>query len=291
MRLLVALLLLTACVVEPVTSPAIMTWDDLSALPERVPDRKIAYGADPLQIVEIWLPKGEGPYPVVLMLHGGCWKTDIADLSIMNSIAHDLRERGIAVWNVEYRGVDRAGGGYPGTYEDVAAALTVLRTTGARYRLKTDRLVALGHSAGGHLALWLANRPAIVDGPLSDQGGARVDTAISLGGLPDLQFSSNTTGHGCGTEGARAMAGSPPDYTRTSPIAMVPGPARQVQINASADRIAPPSYAAAYREALAAKGGAVEMVTIEDEGHVELIAPGTRAWAAAVAQIEAALKL
>ena len=277
MRALLPLLLLAGCVAEPMDAPPILTWPDLLERPRPAPDRTIAYGADALQVVDLWLPKGAGPHPVVLMLHGGCWKTEIADRTIMNWIADDLRKRGIAVWNADYRGVDRTGGGYPGTYQDVRAAANRLAREGGALGLRTHRLVAIGHSAGGHLALWLGN----VD--------PRIDVAISQGGLPDLEFSSNTVGHGCGTDGARAMAGTPPRYIETSPIAMTPGQARQVQVNTGDDRIAPPAYAEAYRKALAAKDVTVTNVTVPGEGHVELIAPESKAWKATVKVIEEAL--
>lgn len=274
----------------------VMTWPDLLERPRPAADRRIAYGSDPLQFVELWLPKGPGPHPVVLMLHGGCWLTDVADRTIMNWIADDLRRRGVAVWNVEYRGVDRAGGGYPGTFHDVASAADMLARDGAAIGLRTDRIVAVGHSAGGHLALWLADRPALpAASPLHGDSPARIAVAISQGGLPDLEFSSNTVDHGCGTEGARQMAGEPspdrPDiYADSSPIAMTPGDAIRIQINTAEDRIAPPDYAEAYRAALAAKGKEVRTLTVPDEAHVELIAPDSRAWAETVPLILEALK-
>jgi len=243
------------------------------------------------------MPAGKGPHPVVLMVHGGCWLSDVADRSIMGWIANDLRGRGIAVWNIDYRGVDRAGGGYPGTFIDVAAAADLLVRDGAKYGLKTDRIVAVGHSAGGHLALWLADRPALPGGSaLRGAKPARIHAVISQGGLPDLRFSSNATGHGCGTDAPKAMAGSPsaarPDiYADTSPIEMAMGAARQIQVNATRDPIAPPSYAAAYEDALRARGASVRTVTVADEGHVELIAPGSRAWAQTVTLIRRELGL
>lgn len=274
----------------------LLDWSDLLARPMPEADRKIAYGAEELQFVDLWLPETPGPHPVVLMIHGGCWQSDVADRTIMNWIAADLRGRGIAVWNAEYRGVDRPGGGYPGTFLDVATAADLLVKDGKALGLKTDRIVAIGHSAGGHLALWLGDRSALPRGSALRGGApAPIAAAISQGGLPDLQFSANTVGHGCGTEGARAMAGVPsaerPDiYADTSPIAMQPGSARQFSINASRDEIAPPAYAAAYARALAARGVTVDAVTIPDEGHVELIAPESAAWAETVKLIEQALR-
>ncbi len=275
----------------------IMTWPDLLGRTRPTPDRTLRYGEDPLQVVDLWVPKGKGPHPVVLMVHGGCWLSDVADRSIMGWIADDLRGQGIAVWNIDYRGVDRAGGGYPGTFMDVAAATDMLARDGAKYGLKTGRIVAIGHSAGGHLALWLADRPALPGGSaLRGPKPARIHAAISQGGLPDLRFSSNATGHGCGTDGAKAMAGmasaSRPDiYADTSPIEMAVGSARQIQVNATRDPIAPPSYAAAYEAALHARGASVRNVTVAEEGHVELIAPGSNAWTQTVALIRRELGL
>lgn len=262
----------------------VMAWDDLLGRPKPVADRTIAYGADPLQVVDLWLPEGAAPHPAVIMIHGGCWLTDVADRSIMNWIAADLRGQGIAVWNVEYRGVDRPGGGYPGTFQDIAAAADLFVKDGARHGLKTDRVVAIGHSAGGHLALWLAAR-------------GKADTAISQGGLPDLRYlAEEAKDHGCGVEGARGMAGKPsaerPDvYADTSPIAMTPGKAAQIQINTTRDPIAPPAYADAYAKALSGKGVTVRNVTVADEGHIELVAPGSNAWLQTVPLIRAALGL
>src|SRR3546814_19509206 len=95
------------------------------------------------------------------MVHGGCWTTEVADRTIMNWIANDLRKRGIAVWNIDYRGVDRPRGGHPGTFLDAAAAADALAANASRSNLDTSPLLTTGHSAGGHLALWLAGRPRL----------------------------------------------------------------------------------------------------------------------------------
>src|SRR3546814_839286 len=143
------------------SSHSLMEWPDLLERPQPKEDATIHYGDDPYQVVDLWLPEGKGPHPTVLMVHGGCWTTEVADRTIMNWIADDLRKRGIAVWNIDYRGVDRPGGGYPGTFLDAAAAADALAANASRYNLDTSPLVATGHSAGGHLALWLAGRPRL----------------------------------------------------------------------------------------------------------------------------------
>ncbi len=273
-----------------------MRWPDLLDRPKPAADKRIAYGRDPLQYADLWLPKGKAPHPLVLMVHGGCWQTDIADAGIMNWIADDLRRRGIAVWNVDYRGVDRAGGGYPGTFLDVAAAADALRPAARRYGLRLDRLVVLGHSAGGHLGLWLAARGRIPrDSVLYRADPLPIRTVISIGGLPDLRAAETPPGDTCDVAPVRQLTGAPsamrPDVFRdTSPAEMMPFPARQILVNATRDRIAPPAFAAAYATRAAAAGATVRQVTVPDEGHVELIAPGTKAWAAEVAEIERALR-
>src|SRR5690349_5843436 len=155
---LASLLALAACPVTeetpaplPTATPGkLMTWPDLLERPRPEPTATLSYGDKQMQRVDLWLPAGKGPHPTVLMVHGGCWQTDIADRRIMNWIADDLRKRGIAVWNIDYRGVDREGGGYPGTFRDVAAAADAMRIHAQRYGLDTRRIVAIGHSAGGH---------------------------------------------------------------------------------------------------------------------------------------------
>ena len=251
----------------------IMVWDDLLSRPKPAPDVTISYGADALQVVDVWKPKGSGTHPAVVMIHGGCWQTVIAERDIMNWIADDLRAHGVGVWNIEYRGVDR-GGGYPGTFEDVGAAADMFAAKRADYGFRKDApVVVIGHSAGGHLSLWLARRSGLAKGDaLRGNAPLKVDLAISQGGLPDLRAQMTLPDHGCGTEAAAKMAGASQDKTefaRTSPPEMPKGRARELQFNNDLDSIAPPSFGAAF---------GAEMVVTLGEGHAELIAPETVSW-------------
>jgi acetyl esterase/lipase len=272
----------------PPPAAELMKWPDLLERPRPEPDSTIAYGADQMQKVDLWLPAGKGPHPTVLMIHGGCWQTEIADRRIMNWIADDLRKRGIAVWNIDYRGVDRAGGGYPGTFLDAAAAADSLAANAERYRLDLSRLVAVGHSAGGHLALWLAGRPRLpADSPLRTGTPIRIAKVVSLGGLPDLEEAARPPGSGCGTEVIARISGG--RYAETSVPRLAPLGVRQVLINGREDKIIPPAYAEGYAGPMRAAGDKVTVRMIGRTGHVELIAPETAAWAAAVEEIEAGL--
>ena len=282
--------------------PGLMKWPALLERERPSPTATISYGDQAMQRVDLWLPPGEGPHPTVLMVHGGCWQTEIADRRIMNWIAADLGQRGIAVWNIDYRGVDRDGGGYPGTFLDAAAAADALRANASRYNLKIEPLVAVGHSAGGHLALWLAARRARTDNPLIPRGspliGAdpiRIDTVVSLGGLPDLELAATPPGSGCGTEVIEKLVGSPTlssrnVYADTSLPRLAPIGSRQVLINGLEDRIIPAEYAYDYERKMRSAGDEVRVRMLDRTGHVELIAPESEAWAAAVAEIEKALR-
>ncbi len=278
----------TAQAVVAPAAPQLMKWPDLLTRPRPKPTATIAYGKNSLQVADLWLPRGRGLHPTVLMVHGGCWQTDIADRTIMNWIANDLRRRGIAVWNVDYRGVDRPGGGYPGTYLDAAAAADALRSNTRRYHLDLSRLTAVGHSAGGHLALWLAGRPRLpLNSPLRGRNPLPIRTVISLGGLPDLELAATPPGSGCGTEVVGKISGG--HYAETSVPRLAPLGIRQVLINSMQDRIIPTGYASDYAAKMRAKGDTVVVRMIDHSGHVELIAPETAAWRTAVSEIQKAL--
>jgi acetyl esterase/lipase len=274
--------------IPPREPDGLMAWPDLLERPRPQPTATLPYGADPLQIADLWLPEGPGPHPIVLMVHGGCWQTEIADRTIMNWIADDLRRRGIAVWNIDYRGVDRPGGGYPGTFQDVAAAADALRDHAARHHLDLTRLVATGHSAGGHLALWLAARPRLpANSPLRTADPLPIRAVVSLGGLPDLEEAARSE-NGCGNAVVGRLTSG--HFADTSVPRLAPLGLKQVLVNGLQDRIIPTAYAEGYAGPMRAAGDDVGVRMIDRTGHVELIAPETAAWAAAALEIERALE-
>lgn len=272
-------------------SMQLLTWPDLLGRPRPAADATISYGPDPLHKVDLWRPAGSGPHPVVVMVHGGCWQTEIADRTLMNWIADDLRRSGIAVWNIDYRGVDRAGGGYPGTFADVAAATDALARHAKRYKLDTRRVVAVGHSAGGHLALWLAARARLPrDSALRTRHPLKLAHVVSLGGLPDLEATAASPDNGCGTDVIARLVGPRPDpYADTSIPRLLPIGTPHDLVNGREDKIIPYRMATDYEAKAKAAGDQITLHTIPATGHVELIAPETAAWAEAKRLIRAAL--
>ena len=284
---LAALLLAQPATTMPADKP-LLTWPDLIGRAQPKPDATVAYGPDQMQKVDVWLPAGPGPHAVVLMVHGGCWQTSIADRSLMNWIAADLRADGVAVWNIDYRGVDRAGGGYPGTFLDAAGAADALATNAVRFQLDTRHVVAVGHSAGGHLALWLAARPRLPrTSPLRTSHPLPIAHVVSLGGLPDLKATAASPDNGCGTEVVAKLTGG--HFADTSVSRLLPLGVPQDLVNGREDRIIPVRLATGYVEQARRAGDPVALHTVANTGHVELIAPESAAWAEAKRLIKESL--
>lgn len=255
-------------------------------------DARVPYGSAPSQFAELWLPAGAGPHPVVALLHGGCWQADVAGLDIMDPMADDLRRRGYAVWNVEYRRLGEPGGGYPHTFQDVGTALDALRPQASAKNLDLSRLVLVGHSAGGHLAQWAAARATLPkNSPLRTTNPLAVSAVVSLGGLGDLEAAAvdPDARKACGeTTIARlvnAEARADP-FSDTSPARLSAPGVRQVLIHGELERVSPERIGRAYQAKAATRGESVEVRMAPGIGHFEPIAPETAAWSEVAALID-----
>jgi acetyl esterase/lipase len=248
-------------------------------------DHRIAYGKDEFQFGELRLPKGAGPHPVVIVIHGGCWLAQYG-LSYMGHLTADLSEAGVAAWSIEYRRIGNAGGGWPGTFEDAARAADHLRELAKKYPLDLNRVVATGHSAGGHLALWLAARRNLPkDAPVYSSDPLPLIGVVSLAGITDLR----KTGTACDKEVLQLM-GESANYKLASPIKLLPLKIKHAIVQGDADNIIPLAMATEYVAAAKKKGDDAKLVTIEKAGHFEVIDPKSFAWPMVKAEILAMLE-
>lgn len=263
-----------------------MSWRDIvkKLQTERPrPDKIIAYDLDSLHFGELWLPAGEGPFPVVLLIHGGCWRADLPGTELLAFAAEDLKKQGFAVWNIEYRRVGHPAAGYPGTFQDVALAADYLTTLGQQYPLDLSRIIASGHSAGGHLALWTALRANLPDtSPLYVAEPLKIHSVVSLAGIGNLKYFDHYGAPACGQETISALIDrdhrADAGYKDTSPVEMGPTAAKFWLINGVYDAAVPPHVALNYVQQLKSTPQVTELVIIQDAGHFEIIVPWSEAW-------------
>lgn len=259
------------------------TSQDVNALHHKAPDAKLSYGKDPLQVGELRLPSTPGPHPVVIMIHGGCW-LPIFDMQNTAALADALRERGFATWNIEYRAVGTPGGGWPGTFQDVAASADYLRTIAKQYALDLDHVTAIGHSAGGHLALWLAGRHNIpTTSEIYTANPLHIQKVIALGAVTDLKTFRPLAKSGCGSDAVGGLLGNTPEkiaqhYRDASPPELLPLGVPQVLLFGKEDEAVPPSNGEAYVNTAKAKGDDIVMVVIEGAAHHEFTTPNSITW-------------
>lgn len=237
------------------------------------------------RVGDLRLPDGPGPHPVAVVIHGGFWRKQYGR-DLMDRICVDLARRGWASWNIEYRRVG-AGGGWPATFEDVAASVDHVAEVAEEHRLDLSRVVTIGHSAGGHLALWTALRQNIPAGEVGAAPIVRPRLAIGQAAVADLgQAARDAVG---GTAVPDLMGGSPDDvpdrYEAGSPFELLPGDSPMLLVHGAGDDIVPLSLSERFVEEAGRRGGAARL-TVVHGGHFEHLDPSTEAWSKAVTAIE-----
>lgn len=283
-----------------------LRYDDVQDGPRKV--RTVAYGPEPSQVGELYLPDGAGPFPVVVVVHGGYW-TAMWDRRQITDVVDDLVGRGYAVWNIEYRRVGESGGGWPGTFLDVAAAVDAL--DGLDPALDTDRVVLLGHSAGGHLATWAAHRAVL---PPEAPGCSPKITPIglvSLAGALDLKAAdaenfgvvladpdavppkdaptaarpeawpvvAEIVGEGIVKLLVDARAAEQPErYAWTSPIELAAAGVPVLAVHGTADEAIPAEWSRRYVDKTTTEGGTARYVEVEGGTHFDVVHPHHPVW-------------
>jgi acetyl esterase/lipase len=251
--------------------------------------RTVSYGPDRSQRADLNLPSGAGPHPVMVVLHGGSWRSHYGK-RVMRGLVGDLLVRGWATWNVEYRRVGD-GGGWPHTFADVAAAIDHLPAVDAP--LDLERVCVLGHSAGGHLALWAASRerlPSRAPGHLDGEPRVRLRGAISQAGVCDLSGAGRRFPAGAAT----AMMGGGPEalperYDAGDPMRLLPTGKPLLLVHGTDDATVSVAHSRSYAQAARASGDEVELVEIagQEGQHRRHIDPRSEAWSVVARRLSA----
>ena len=297
--------LLIACVAQTLataskprsqaTKPAVLAPGELEKLPASPPDHRLEYGADPNQFGELRLPARRGPHPVAVLVHGGCWKAEYASLRDLAPMGDALKREGIASWNVEYRRLRQQGSGWPGTYLDVGAAVDHLRQLATKFDLDLSRVVVVGHSAGGHLAMWSGARQR-----LSSKSALRIPDPLPLRGVINLAGTIDMTENIANMESrcrdtvVTTLLGGTPSavaerYQDVSATAMLPLQVPQVLIWGEHEDFVPLPLAQRYVNKAAAAGDDARLIIVPASGHFESASPASTAWPTVLGAIRSLL--
>lgn len=231
-------------------------------------DARIAYGTDPNQFGEIRVPKIRGSFPLVMNIHGGFWRAKY-DLTHAGHLCAALTAKGLATWNVEYRRVGNPSGGWPGTFEDIRNAYRFMFQLAKRFNLDSAKVLVMGHSAGGQLALCLAaHEPSL-------------KRVVSLAGVVDLQQAWEL--HLSNDAVVDFLGGKPSEipehYREADPMQIsIPHATTQWLIHGAEDAVVPSYLSRNYAEQKKMRGEDVHYLEISTAAHFDLIDPRSKAW-------------
>ncbi|MBO0867912.1 MAG: prolyl oligopeptidase family serine peptidase [Micromonosporaceae bacterium] len=232
---------------------------------------RLAYGPEPDQYGQLW----PGHRPPVVLIHGGYWR-DRYDLSAIGALAADLHGRGYTVWNLEYRRLG-SGGGWPATFQDVTTGLDALAgLDGLPAGTDLSRVTLVGHSAGGHLALWGSARTRL-----------RPALVVSLAGVCDLGEAARLE---LSDRATQLLLGGEPEqlpeiYRQADPVRLVPLGVRQLLVHGTADQHVPLALSENYHAAAVRAGDDCTLWTLPEVDHFALVDPGSAAWAMVVDEL------
>ena len=269
-----------------------ITRMDILSQPVLPPDHRIAYGADPSQFGDLWLPHANGSrVPLVVFFHGGWWKSEY-DLGYAGLLCAALKEFGIATWSIEYRRLGATGGGWPVTFQDAAAGFDFIHTLAKMHPVDLSRVITMGHSAGGHLAFWIAGRHHIAAGseialsPPKTSSRVWLLGAVALAGAVDLRLTITQAGDSTFAHDRQevyALMGGTPEqhperYKAGNPGDLLPLNVPQILIQGSEDDQIPPNLPAHWVELADRAGDRAEACIVPSADHFAVVDPASNAW-------------
>ncbi|MFS1515354.1 alpha/beta hydrolase family protein [Bacillus sp. SCS-151] len=250
---------------------------------------KIYYGEHKSQFGVLRIPENSETYPVIVLIHGGFWQARY-NLEENNPIADNLTNRGFATWNIEYRRVGEDRKGWTGTFNDVISAINHLSKIKELSPLDISNVTVIGHSAGGHLALWLGSRIKANNDGTFNELMVCIKKVISLAGVTDLvKMWEIHELKGMKSHVAALLGGGPQEvperYELFSPIELLPMKVEQVLIHGELDRHVPVELSKNYYQSAMGKGDKVKLVVIPEIEHFKIIDPTSSAWGSVVDSI------
>ena len=247
------------------------------------PDEVLQYGSAPSQRVEVFRPDGDAPAPVVVFISGGCYITRYGGPAQVRPILDQLSGDGVAVWSVGYRRTDEDAS-FPDTFNDVATAIDLLKAEAPRLNLDLDRIVFVGHSAGGHFALWAAGRGPLPDSsPLRRAAPVLPDAVVAVAAPGDIQPLRGVAEefYGSGVFDARMgqpTASRPDIFADASPSRLLPFGVPVRLIDGSDDEVIPPPLMAMFEAQARAAGDDVSFQIVPGADHIDVVTPGEAGW-------------
>lgn len=238
------------------------------------------FGPHPAQVGELFVPSGSGPFPVAVIFHGGYWQDQYGKL-VMRPLALALARRGWAAWNVEYRRLGREGGGWPATFDDVASAIDHLVELDDS-RLDLGYVAAVGHSAGGQLALWAGGRGGLPEGATGAQPRVLLKQVVAMAAVTELRTA--------GTSAVALMGGTPEQvperWVQANPMERIPLQTPVLLVHNRDDRTVSVRQSREYAAAAEKAGAAVVLIEYETGGHRGHIDPSGQTWRATLRSME-----
>lgn len=237
--------------------------------------------ADPEQNwADLYLPAGDqraDSIPLAVLIHGGAWERQ-QGADIFDPLARELASRGMAVYNIEYRGVG-SGGGWPLTFRDVADALDHVMEVGRRFpQITTEDELAVGHGAGAQLAVWSGTRHRLADDEVGAEPAFRPTRVVSIAGPLDMIFEA-TPGDDGAVDGIGGTPSEVPSrYAMVAPRQNIAPDVPVIAMHGTADTTVAPGHSQRYVDEVTRMGGRAKLVLLEGEDHVSIVSGKSRSY-------------